>query len=179
MTGPDSDAWKARTSGRERVQMVVEMLEEPASVTAIADQADVAWGTAKSELERLERENRIQEHQLDGQTRYGPNPVRQFLDQVLELIAEHDRGELEAQLVEYQSRIEGLQDEHGVRGSTEVREQLTADDLEAAEMREIRNVASTWEALETERRLVKQALSFYDDVTHLSDSDAGWGAVPG
>lgn len=173
MTEPDPEAWKGETSGRERVRLVVETLSEPATVSAIADEADVAWATANSELERLLAENQVETH--DGGSKYGPNPVRQFLDQVVELIEEHDREELEAQLVENQSQIESLQEEHDARDAAEFRERLI-DELSAAEMRDVRNVASTWNALETERRLVKQALNFYDDVSRLSGDDRG--AVP-
>lgn len=173
MTEPDPEAWKASTSGRERVRMVVETLEEPASVSAIADEADVAWATARSELERLLAENQVEAS--DDGSKYGPNPVRQFLDQVVELIEANDRDELEEQLIDYQSRLESLQAEHGAGDAAEFRERLTGE-RSAAEMREIRDVASTWGALETERRLVEQALNFYDDVTRLSGDDRG--AVP-
>lgn len=169
MTEPDPDAWKANTSGRERVRMVVETLEEPASVSAIAEEADVAWATANSELERLLAENQVEAD--DGA--YGPSPVRQFLDQVVELIETHDREELEERLIDYQSRLESLQAAHDADDAASFRERLT-DEPSAAEMREVRRVASTWEALETERRLVERALNFYDDVTRLS----GDGAVP-
>lgn len=170
MAETETDAWTDRTSGRERVRMVVETLDEPASVSAIAEEADVAWATANSELERLLAENQVEAH--DGGSTYGPNPVRQFLDQVLELIEEHDRNELEEQLVDYQTRIEALQEEHDASDAAQFRERIT-DDRSADEMREIRNAASTWEALEAERRLVEQALNFYDDVSRLSGDDRG------
>lgn len=168
MTEPEPDAWTDRTSGRKRVRLVVETLDEPASVSEIADRADVAWATADSELERLEADRWVRKCAVDGRTKFEPDPVRLFIDQVLELVEENDRSELEARLVDYQSRIESLQDEHGATGADEFRERLTAEDVSAAEMREIRNVAATWEALETERRLVRQALNLYDDVSQFS-----------
>lgn len=170
MSDPDAEAWKDATSGRERVRAVVEILEEPASVSEIAERADVAWATADSELERLVAENRATERDVDGSRKYAPNPVQQFLDQVLALIEEHDRDELERRLVDHQSRLESLREEHDAPSASEFRERLAAEDPSAAEMREIRTVASTWEALETERRLLKQALNFYDDVTRLSET---------
>lgn len=169
MTDPDWDSWIETTSGRERVRMVVETLDEPATVSEIAEQADVAWGTADSELDRLLAENQVRKHDVDGQTKYGLNPVQQLLDQVLALIEENDREELEAQLVDYQSQLESLQTEHDAKTADDFREQLTAEDISAAEMRELRNIAATWDALETERRLMKHALQLYDDVTHFSE----------
>lgn len=170
MSGPNSEAWIEDTTGRERVRMVVEGIEEPATITEISEAADVAWDTANSELERMLTENVADKYEVDGQTKYGPNVVRQFLDQILDLIEENDREDLETRLVEYQERLESLQDEHGAGSADEFRKRLTDDDRTAEEMREIRNIASTWEALETEIRLTKQALNFYADVSRLSDS---------
>jgi len=170
MSQPNSDAWKETTTGRERVRMVVESLEAPHTVTEIATEADVAWDTADSELGRMMAANLVDDYEVDGQTKYGPNLVRQFLRQVLDLIAENDREVLERQLVTYQDRLESLRSEHEARSAREFRERLAGDNQTAEEMREIRNVASTWEAIETEIRLRKQALNFYDDVTRLSGS---------
>jgi len=171
MMEPDTEAWKEEYSGRERVRMVVEILDAPATVTDIADRADVAWGTADSELENLLAENRVQEHTVDGKTKYGPNPVQMLVDEVLDLISENTREELESVLVEHTSQVESLQDEYEVEALSELRDKLVEEDLSAEKMREIRNVASTWEALETEIRLTKHALQLYDDVTRLSDSN--------
>lgn len=168
MSEPDPDAWTETTTGRERVRMVVESLDKPATVTAIADEADVAWETANSELERMLAEDLINEYEDGGQTTYGPNHIRQFLDQILDLIEEHDRGELERRLVEYQERLEALRDQHDAESARDLRERLTEDDRTAAEMQEIRDVASTWETLEAEIRLTKHALYFYEDIVRLS-----------
>lgn len=168
MSDPDPEAWEENTTGRERVRMVVELLEEPATITEIADEADVAWDTADSELERMMAENLIKQYADEGQTKYGPNLVRQFIDQILDLIEENDREELEAQLVEYQERVESLQEEYGAGSVSQFRERLTEENRTAEDMREIRNIASTWEALETEIRLTKHALNFYEDISHLS-----------
>lgn len=171
MPDPTPDRWTETTTGRERVRTVVETLDDPATVTEIADAADVAWETANSELERLQAENQVAVHEADGRTEYGPNPVRQFVDQVLALIDEHDRDELEDRLVTYQERLEALQEEHEARDASDLRERLADDGRSAAELRELRSVAETWAALQTERRLTQQALNFYADVARLSGSD--------
>lgn len=178
MSEPNPEAWEENTTGRERVRMVVELLEEPATVTEISDEADVAWDTADSELDRMMAENLVDEYDVDGQTKYGPNLVHQYLNQILDLIEEKDREELEIQLVEYQERLESLQEEFDAGSASEFRERLTEEDCTAEEMREIRNIVSTWEALETEIRLTKQALNFYDDVSRLSGSDDDWRVMP-
>ena len=167
MTAP-IEPWKEQTSGRERVRMVVDTLDEPATINKIAETADVAWETADNEVKRLTAENKVRER-ADG--RYEPNPVQQFLDQILHLIEDHSKPELESQLEEYQEQVEDLETEYGVTSAQEMREQLTNDSVSAAEMREIRNVSDTWGALELEIRLLKNALQLYDDLAQLSQSN--------
>lgn len=178
MPTPNPEVWNEQTSGRERVRAVVETLAEPVSVSEIADQADVAWATADSELDRLLAENQVREHGSNGQTKYTPDPVQQFLDQILELIEENSRDELESQLVDYQSQLESLQADHDANTASDFRERLMTDDRSAAELREIRNITATWEALETERRLTKQALNLYEDVVRFADADSDSGILP-
>lgn len=175
MSGPDEEAWKTQYSGRERVRIVIELLDEPETVTAIADRADVAWATADSELETLVAENKAEEHTVDGQTKYAPDPVQILIEEVLDLISENSRDELESTLVEHTAQIESLREEYEVETLSELRNKLVEDDLTTEEMRTIRSAASTWEALETEIRLSKHALQLYTDVTQLSDSDGDEG----
>ena len=174
---PNPDAWHNHTTARERVRMVVETLDEPASVTRIAEEADVAWDTANAEVEHLLAENQVREVTEEGQTRYEPDPVQLLLGEILTLIDEYDRAELETQLVDYQSSLESLQEEHDVETSEAFRRTLT-DDLSADEMREVRHISSTWESLETERRLVSHALELYDDVSSIATADGLDGLVP-
>lgn len=177
MSEPDPDTWTDDITGRERVRMVVEVLDEPATVTDIAEEADVAWDTADSELDRMLAANRLTERTDDGRTTYGPDPVRQFFDQLLDLITENDRDELETRLVEYQQRRESLQAEHDAERVGEFRDRLTDEDRTAEEMRDIRNIASTWEALETEIRLTKDALYLYEHVSGLAGTAGEGGAT--
>ncbi|MFD1570533.1 DUF7342 family protein [Halorubrum laminariae] len=171
MGDPHREQWTEEYSGRERVRLVVEMLGEPETVTAIADRADVAWATADSELEALVAENKTKEHTVDGQTKYAPNPVQTLIAEVLDLIDENSRDELESTLVEHTAQIESLQEEYEVETLSELRNKLVEEDLSTEELRAIRNAASTWEALKTEIRLSKHALQLYSDVTQLSRSD--------
>lgn len=163
-----SDPWTEQTTGRERVRTVVDTLDEPATVNTIAERAAVAWETANSEIERLIAENRVRERD-DGT--YEPNQVRQFLDQILQLIEDHSKAELESQLERYQTQIEDLENEYAATSARELREQLTDEEVSAAKMREIRNVSDTWSTLELELRLVKHALQLYDDLSQLSGSN--------
>lgn len=165
---PTPEAWKEHTSGRERVRTVVDTLDEPATVNSIAERADVAWETADSEIERLTEANRVRK--TDNGT-YEPNPVQQFIDQILQMIDDHSRSELESQLEEYREQLEDLEAEYGAKSAQQLRERLTDDNVPAEEIREIRNVSDTWNALEMEIRLLKNALQLYDDVSQLSESN--------
>lgn len=175
MSEPYEEAWKDQYSGRERVRMIVETLDEPETVTTIADRADVAWATADSELETLVAGNKAEEHTIDGQTKYAPNPVQILIEEVLDLISENSRDELESTLVEHTAQVESIRKKYEVETLSELRNKLVEEDLTTEEMRTIRNAASTWEALETEIRLSKHALQLYTDVTQLSDSDGDEG----
>lgn len=172
MEPPDQDSWTDTMSGRERVRAVVELLEEPTPVQEIADQADVSRATADDELRRLESDDWVTETTIDGMKAYDVNPVRLLFDEITDLIEEHPRDELERQLTELTAERETLASEHDVNSLTELREQLVADELSAAELQERRNVITTWEAVNTERRLVKHALQLYEDVVELSSPDS-------
>jgi DNA-binding FadR family transcriptional regulator len=155
-------------SGRERVRHVVELLDEPTPVQAIADRADVSRTTADDELQRLEADDWVTETSVDGAKAYDLNPVRMLLDEVTDLIDEHSRDELESQLTELKTQQEELAAGYGVRSLDEFREQLADEGFSAEELRERRNVIATWEAINTEPGLVKHALHLYGDVTELS-----------
>lgn len=163
---PTSEPWTEHMSGRERVRAIVDTLDAPASINTIAEKADVAWETAKSEVEQLVEQNQVS-RRADG--RYEPNPVQQFIDQILRLVEDHSKAELEAHLEEYQTEVEELEREYGAASATELRGQLT-EEVSSEEIREIRNVSDTWGALEMEIRLLKHALQLYDDLARLQAS---------
>jgi Mn-dependent DtxR family transcriptional regulator len=168
MAEPNPGSWTERTSGRERVRHVVELLDEPTPVQAIADRADVSRATADDELQRLQSDDWVTETTVDGARAYDLNPVRLLFDEVTDLIEAHSRDELESQLAELKEEQEALAREYGVSSLDAFREQLAEGELSADEIRERRNVIATWEAIDTELGLVKHALHLYDDVVELS-----------
>ncbi|OVE85167.1 hypothetical protein B2G88_06355 [Natronolimnobius baerhuensis] len=95
-----------------------------------------------------------------------------FFDEVTDLIDEYSRDRLESQLTELKTKQEELAAEYNVSSLTELREQLAGEDLPVAELRKRRNVVETWEAINTELRLVKHALQLYDDVVGLSSPES-------
>jgi predicted DNA-binding protein YlxM (UPF0122 family) len=168
MVEPNAGSWTDSMSGRERVRHVVELLDEPTPVQEIADQADVSRATADDELNRLQSDDWVTETTVDGTKAYDLNPVRMLFDEVTDLIEAHSRDELESQLTELKAEQEALAAEYDVNSLDEFREQFVDEDHSAEELRERRNVISTWEAINTELGLVKHALQLYDDVVELS-----------
>ena len=168
MTESNPRSWTESMSGRERVRHVVELLDEPTPVQEIADRAEVARATADDELQRLQSDDWVTETTVNGTKAYDLNPVRMLFDEVTDLIEAHSRDELESQLRERKEDQEELAAEYDVSSLDEFRQQLADKELSAAELRERRNVIATWEAINTELRLVKHALHLYDDVVELS-----------
>ncbi len=167
--------WKKQASGRERVRHVVELLDGPMTVQEIADRAEVSRTTADDELGRLESDDWVREMTVDGKKAYDLNPVRMLFDEITNLIENNTREELEARLTELVEEQEALSEEYKADSLAEFRRRLADDDLSADELRELRNVAETWEAVEAEAGLVRHALRMYDDVVELSsgaDTDA-------
>jgi len=168
MVDSNQGSWTDRTSGRERVRHVAELLDEPTPVQEIADRADVSRATADDELQRLQSDDWVTETTVDGTKAYDLNPVRMLFDEVTDLIEAHSREDLERRLTELKADQEALATEYDVGSLEEFRDQLADEDLSADELRERRNVIATWEAIETDLGLVRHALHLYDDVVELS-----------
>lgn len=162
------ETWKQDMSGRERVRYVVELLDKPRTVDDIADEAEVSRATADDELERLKSDDWVKETTVDGKKAYDLNPVRMLFDEITDLIEDNSREELEEQLTELKEGREELSQEYDADTLQELRESLAEEDLSAEEIRERRNVAETWEAVDSELRLIRHALRMYDDVVGLS-----------
>lgn len=172
MTEPDPETWTETMTARERVRSVAELLDEPTSVEAIRKRADVSWSTADRELERLQAENVVDRVTVEGDDRYRVNPVRLLFDEIQRIIDDHDREHLEAELEGMLDEAESLQDEFDAASSAALRRRVSDEDAAADEVREIRNVVSTWRALEADIRLYRHALQLYDDVTRLQGDAA-------
>jgi transposase len=168
MADSNSGSWTENMSGRERVRHVVELLDEPTPVQEIANRADVSRATADDELQRLRSDDWVTETTVNGTKAYDLNPVRMLFDEVTDLIETHSRDELESRLTELKEEQEELATEYDIGSLDEFREGLADEGLSAEELRERRNVIATWEAVNTDIRLVKHALQLYDDVVELS-----------
>lgn len=160
--------WSDRFSGRERVRRVVETLRSPESVDEIAERADVSWNTADSELQRLKREDVVVETVVDGKKAFDVNPRKLYVDEVLALTEENSRGELEERLADVVEELEELRREHDVDSGEELRQRLVDPGLSSEEMRSRLSVVESFQALETERNLLENALELYPDLKELN-----------
>lgn len=168
MTDPGG-SWSDDMSGRERVRAVVETLDGPATVQTIAERAAVSRTTADDELEQLAADHWVRETIVDGKKGYDLNPTKLFFDQLMDLVFENSRDDLEAKLGELQKEREALQEEFDTESLAAFRDRLTEnEDLSAKEIRGMRSVIATWEALNSELTLIRHALQLYDDVADLS-----------
>lgn len=177
MADPDPEAWTETMTARERVRAVVEVLDEPASVEAIRKRADVSWSTADRELDRLQAENVVDVVNVDGAERYRVNPVRLLFDEIERVIDDHGREELAAELEAMLDERASLREEFDATSAEDLRRRM-ADADDADEVRELRNAASTWGALEADIRLYRHALQLYEDVTRLHGADDAAGVAP-
>lgn len=154
MSSLEPSAWVATMTTRERVRAVVEMLDEPVTVAEVGERADVSRSTASRELERLQTESLVDLYDGTGESHVQVNLDYLLDDEVQRLIDNHDRDGLEDELQAMLDEVESLREEFGVR---------SADNLALDNGREARNVASTWEALESDIRLYCLALMKYDE----------------
>jgi DNA-binding Lrp family transcriptional regulator len=173
MSNPDTGNRNGEESVYEDILRVIETLDKPKTISAIADRADVAPEAVDEVIEQLLTENTVKKYVVGGEEKYGPDPVQILFKHIEGLVREKSRGELEASLIKYTSQVESLQAEYDVETLSELRAKFVEEDLTAEEMREVRNVVSTWEALETEIRLSKHALQLYEDIAQLLNSQCG------
>lgn len=170
-SSPDSQTWTETMTEQERVRAVVETLAEPVSVEEIGHRADVSKDSSERELERLVAEDRVEVVTREVTDLYRPNRVRLLFDEILQLIDGHTREELEQELESLVAERGSLQNEFDVTTPDEFRRSISKRDTSADEKRELRNMLSTWKAIEGDIWLFGHALRLYDDVTHLGAGD--------
>lgn len=155
----ESDEWAERLSAAERVRAVAETVSEPRTANWIAEEAEVAHGTATKYLEQLVEDGRLVAETAGDQTSYRPDPVGQYLVEMRELYEQHGPDELAASLEGMNDEIRGWREEYGVESPNELRASIGDADETGGERRRI---AREWERLAYRRRLVEDALRLHD-----------------
>lgn len=157
-------SWTETMSARERIRSVALTLSEPRSTNWISDQAETAWSTTNQELDDLVDRGQLRRVDAGESTLYQPDYTRLLFDELRQLIEEHTREQLQAELTAIAEEIEDWQEGYGVETWEELEQSLADGTLSSAEIRERRDVVRDWQANEEDRRLIRHALELYSDV---------------
>jgi hypothetical protein len=87
-----------------------------------------------------------------------------LFDELRQLIEEHTREQLQADLTAIAEEIEDWQEAYGVETWEELEQSLADGTLSSSEIRDRRDVIRDWRANEENRRLIGHALELYSDV---------------
>lgn len=171
------ESWTEGLDTRERIRKIALSLTRPQSVNWIKNEADVSsWETTKSELDRLVEFGQLVQHEEERgtQTRYqyGPNYRRRYLDRVEELVSEHSKDELRAELAAIREQTEAWRERYDVASTDELEATLTDENRSSDEIRERNQVIRRWERSLGTEQLIEHALSLYDDLERVSGANS-------
>ncbi|MFC5369154.1 ArsR/SmtB family transcription factor [Salinirubrum litoreum] len=152
-----------------RIREVAMTVREPKNAGEIADAAGVARNTAEKYLTQLVEADKLATIQRGRETCYYPDPVTQYFDQIRDLINEHQKDELTAELAAIREDIDEWKDAYGVESADELRATV-GDDIPAAERRQRQHNAEDWEYYEHQATLIKQAIQLYDTIEATRDN---------
>lgn len=157
------------TAKVERIREVAMTVREPRNAGEIADAAGVARNTAEKYLEQLVKADKLATMQRGRETCYYPDPVTQYFDQIRDLVNDHQKDELTAELADIRDDIESWKETYDVTSSDELRATV-GDEIPAAERRQRRHDAEDWEYFEHQATLIKQAIQLYDTIEAARES---------
>lgn len=160
------ERWTDTMTARERIEAVALTLRQPRSVNWIRKQAEVgSWETTKSQLDHLVEMGRLTTVDVNGETRYSPDPMREYLEHIRELVVDHTKEELRDEFEAITEDIAAWRAEYDVETRRDLDASLGDAELSPEELRERRKVVAYWEENEEYRRLIAHALQLYDDLT--------------
>ncbi|MFW5900773.1 MAG: ArsR/SmtB family transcription factor, partial [Halodesulfurarchaeum sp.] len=128
------------TSKLARIREVAMMVREPKNAGEIADAAGVARNTAEKYLTQLVEADKLDTIKRGRETCYYPDPVTQYFDQIRDLINEHQKDELTAELAAIRDDIDEWKAAYDVESADELRATV-GDNIPAAERRQRRHDA--------------------------------------
>lgn len=167
MTTDTLPVWRDEMDSEDRVRAVVEMLTQPRSASWVAEQAQVNYKTARKYLNKLVDDNRLLTTKRNQTTLYYPNPREQFFGEISDLVDDHTKDELTAELTTISRRIEEWQANYDVEDADDLRTTLD-ESLSVEERRERERVIDTWEYTDEMRTLIRHAIRLYDDLQQFT-----------
>lgn len=160
------EPWTDDMTARERIEAIALTIQQPRSVNWIKQQAEAgSWETTKSQLEHLVASGRLTTVEIDGEVRYLPDPMHDYLEHIQELVASNTKDELRDELEAITHEIEQWKQEYAVDSLEDLDATLGEEDLSPAEMSDRRRIISYWEENRQYRQLITHALRLYDDLT--------------
>lgn len=180
MTDRGLSSWTDDLSARERVREIATTLTEPRSVEWVREEAQVSsWQTTKDELEMLVEFGQLQAVEGDdGNTKFAPNYLLRYVNEVIELINTRTREELREEIADIQAEIDEWKSEFAVESRDELESTLTDTDLDSEAIRNRNRVLRQWERYEDNKRLLKHALELYDDARELYPGHSSNSSIP-
>ncbi|MFC7114583.1 ArsR/SmtB family transcription factor [Natronoarchaeum sp. GCM10025703] len=157
------------TTTMDRIREVAMTVREPKNAGEIAETAGVARNTAEKYLTQLVEVDTLTTVQRGRETCYYPDPVTQYFDQIRDLVNEHQKDELTAELDAIRTDIDEWKDTYDVESADELRTTV-GDDLPVADRRQRRHDAEDWEYYEHQAMLIKQAIQLYDTIEATRES---------
>ena len=157
------------TTKVDRIREVAMTVREPKNAGEIADYAGVARNTAEKYLTQLVEADKLTTVQRGRETCYYPDPVTQYFDQIRDLVNEHQKDELTAELIAIRDDIDEWKDRYDVESADELRTTV-GDDIPASKRRQRRHDAEDWEYYEHQATLIKQAIQLYDTIEATRDT---------
>ena len=146
-----------------RIREIAMTVREPKNAGEIADAAGVARNTAEKYLTQLVEADKLATVQRGRETCYYPDPVTQYFDQIRDLITDHTKDELTAELGAIREDIDKWKAGYDVESADELRATV-GDDIPASERRQRRHDADDWDYYEHQAMLIKQAIQLYDTI---------------
>ena len=146
-----------------RIRDVAMTVREPKNAGEIADAAGVARNTAEKYLTQLVEADKLATIQRGRETCYYPDPVTQYFDQIRDLINDHTKDELTAELGAIRDDIDAWKETYNVESADELRATV-GDDISAPDRRQRRHDAEDWDYYEHRTILIKQAIQLYDSI---------------
>ena len=153
----------------DRIREVAMTVREPRNAGEIADAAGVARNTAEKYLKQLVQADKLVTFQRGRENCYYPDPVTQYFDQIRDLVNEHQKDELTAELGAIRDDIDKWKDAYDVESADELRTTV-GEDIPASERRQRRHDAEDWEYYEHQATLIKQAIQLYDTIEATRES---------
>jgi len=153
----------------DRIREVAMTVREPRNAGEIADATGVARNTAEKYLKQLVEADKLATIERGRETCYYPDPVTQYFDQIRNLVNEHRKDELTAELEAIRDDIDEWKEAYDVESADELRTTV-GDDIPPSERQQRRHDAEDWEYYEHQATLIKQAIQLYDTIVATRES---------